>query len=114
MESAHALDAIRVEVVGEKPSPTDAVGRLDSGTSPIGGGRGTATEVVTLAVDDVAKGLQSISTAVVTAMERIAPDSWSVELNVGFKAGSGVPVLMSGEANAALKVTLNWKRSEAR
>ena len=41
------------------------------------------------------------------------PEEWTVELNIGFKGtASLVPVLVSGEAHAIIKVTAKWKRGD--
>jgi hypothetical protein len=38
-----------------------------------------------------------------------APDEWGVELSIGFKGTTNpIPVIVSGEANAAIKVNAKW------
>jgi hypothetical protein len=34
-----------------------------------------------------------------------------VEINLGFKAGSGIPFVVEGEANGSVKVTAKWERA---
>ncbi len=37
------------------------------------------------------------------------PDEWTLELNIGFKGKANpVPVILSGESKAAIKVTAKW------
>jgi hypothetical protein len=54
--------------------------------------------------------IEKICSALSLALEKSTPDAWAVEINLGFKAGLKVPILMSGEANAALKVSMSWKK----
>ncbi|MCP4134935.1 MAG: hypothetical protein GY754_28430, partial [bacterium] len=38
---------------------------------------------------------------------------WTLELNIGFKGKANpVPVILSGESNAAIKVTAKWFKYE--
>lgn len=56
--------------------------------------------------------LGALTSPVHEALRAAAADEWSVQITVGFKAGSGVPFLAAGEANAAVKVTAKWKRGD--
>lgn len=48
---------------------------------------------------------------VADSLEKAAPHEWSLEFSIGFKGKvNPVPVLVSGESNASLKVTAKWKR----
>ncbi len=116
--SEHAISSdvehIEVEVIDIAiPLPADARGRLGAGATYTSGGEATVLSgsIERIAASDIRRGIESICDAVSGALIKAGPDSWSVELNLGFKANAKVPVLMSGEANAALKVTLNWKKS---
>lgn len=113
-DSSHADDTalIEVEVVRIGAAHGDARDRLDAGATPVSQGDGSAIDhsIDRIAASDIQRGIESICKAVGGALVAAAPDSWTVELNLGFKAGAKVPVLMSGEANAALKVTMNWKK----
>jgi hypothetical protein len=110
-----SLAIIQVEVLD--PVNARAVGNAQSKLGPkveyVAGS--TLATVANTAVEgieasDIRRGIEAISSAVSMALENAAPETWTVELNLGFKAGLKVPVLMSGEANAALKVTMNWKK----
>jgi hypothetical protein len=53
----------------------------------------------------------SMADVVRTSLAEHAPDEWSLELNIGFKGTTQpVPVILSGSAEAALKVKAVWKR----
>jgi Trypsin-co-occurring domain 1 len=58
----------------------------------------------------------SISALVNTTSEAFAetlPAEWSMEINIGFKGKSNpIPVILSGEANASLKVTAKWQKTK--
>ena len=112
MTTDQQLGTIHVEVVGRAGAGREALKNLGSGEREfVSADVNALGQVVEIGGDEFAQGLQVIASSIRAAMDKAAPDSWSVELNVGFKAGVKVPILMSGEANAALKVTLNWKRA---
>jgi hypothetical protein len=71
----------------------------------------TVREFAQISSDDLRDGIVNVCAAVLKAMEQAAPESCDIEFSMGFKAGVKIPVLVSGEANAALKVTLRWKRA---
>jgi Trypsin-co-occurring domain 1 len=66
------------------------------------------------AVRDMGQDLQNLLAAVTgpikQALDANAPDTWSIELSLGFKADGGVPFLAKGEANAAVKLSATWKK----
>lgn len=54
--------------------------------------------------------LEIITAPVAAAFKTAGAAEWSLEISIGFKGGTGVPFLASGEANAALKVTAKWSK----
>ena len=55
--------------------------------------------------------LQGIVGSLNEAIQEHQPDEWGVELNIGFKGKADfIPVILSSEANAALKVHAKWKK----
>ncbi|MDD1517934.1 MULTISPECIES: CU044_2847 family protein [Bradyrhizobium] len=63
------------------------------------------------AMSSLQEGLRDVIAKIHSALTDSAPSSWKLELNVGFKGKtSPIPVLLSGEANATLKLQLEWKR----
>lgn len=108
--------SLSVEVSVDARPFSGSLSRLEGGASLVSHGDGGATDMLLRQVAEVPseilqQGLVAVAQAVSGAMEKIAPDSATVEFSLGFKAGAKVPVLMSGEANSALKVTLSWKRA---
>lgn len=61
--------------------------------------------------DDIERAIEQVCGAVTSAMDKVRPESCSIEFSMGFKAGAKVPVLVNGEASATFKITLNWKKS---
>ena len=57
--------------------------------------------------------ISQITEQVKEALSAHQPEEWGVEFNIGFKAKGGIPVIASGEANAALKVTAKWKKTSS-
>lgn len=102
-----------VEVLDVGRSRSPAQRKLDSAGSELVSGESTRAlaQISSIDANELKQGITSICATVTSAIESIAPDTCSVELNIGFKAGVKIPVLMSGEANAALKVTLGWKKT---
>jgi hypothetical protein len=95
----------RIDTSGSTP-----LDRLDDGATAISGGTTSLSKVIDLDADELSRDLETVTHAVTNAMGHATVDAWAVELSIGFKAGVKVPVLMSGEANAAIKVTLSWKK----
>jgi hypothetical protein len=60
--------------------------------------------------EDIERAIAQVCDAVASALEKVRPESCSVEFSMGFKAGVKIPVLVNGEANATFKITLNWKK----
>jgi hypothetical protein len=102
---------IYVEAVGTQHDLRNAKDELGDGAEYMHGGLASAQSTIAT-FDPVLfrEGVATVCAAVSEALKDVSPESWSVEINLGFKAGLKVPVLISGEANAALKVVMNWKR----
>jgi hypothetical protein len=44
-------------------------------------------------------------------IQKTRPYEWGLELNIGFKGkANAIPVILSGETDANIKVTAKWKR----
>lgn len=60
-------------------------------------------------------GLRDIVASVATIVAESKPSSWKLEVSVGFKGKtSPIPVILSGEADAALKLQIEWRQSNER
>jgi Na+/H+-translocating membrane pyrophosphatase len=59
--------------------------------------------------------LEGMSVAVKSALAKSAPDRVSVEfgLELAVKSGALTAMLVAGEGNASLKVTLEWQHDDA-
>ncbi len=56
--------------------------------------------------------LKGVFEAVHDSVKERMPSEWGVELNIGFKGTtSPIPIIVSGEANASVKVHAKWKKS---
>ncbi len=72
-------------------------------------------------VDDAIDALQTLQNNIGTLANTVydsfkshQPDEWTLELNVGFKGKtSPIPVILSGEASGAIKVTAKWKKASS-
>lgn len=94
---------------------------IDADWRRVGGGRALdqpegseLTSAVGDALDAMASlktGLKDIAEMVKDAISASAPAAWKLEVNIGFKGKtSPIPIVLSGEANAALKLQIEWKR----
>ena len=91
-------DFVLIEVIPQG-APIDALG----GTTAV-------RQIAELGMDELQQHLGSVSRMVVNAMKAAQPDSCTVEFSLGVKGGSKIPIILSGEASAALKVSLTWKK----
>jgi hypothetical protein len=104
--------AVLVEVV-----PATVDDQLPAATAPARGpGRDQVDyEDVTLADDlvEAAGRIKSTLNAVLAPIQQAGKgfgiSEWTVELSFGFKGGAGIPFLVNGEANGAIKVSAKWK-----
>ncbi len=72
------------------------------------------TDRIIETVDYLKDSLRGVLRVVHASMQDHAPDEWGVELTIGFKGTANpIPVFVSGEANAALKVHAKWKKPSA-
>ncbi|MCI5223535.1 MAG: hypothetical protein D3924_12905 [Candidatus Electrothrix sp. AR4] len=61
------------------------------------------------------QSLSSIFETVAESVKEKQPDKWGVEVNIGFKGKTNpVPVILSGEANAAIKVHAKWTKDTSK
>ena len=59
------------------------------------------------------QNLSGIFETVAESVKAKQPDEWGVEVNIGFKGKTNpVPVILSGEANAAIKVHAKWTKEK--
>ena len=71
---------------------------------------GANGETLVDAGEKVTGTVRALAASVKQALDGAAPKEWSVEIMLGFKAGSGIPFVVEGEANGSVKVTAKWER----
>src|SRR4051794_10626019 len=70
----------------------------------------TALEAMT----SLQTGLRDIVKNIKDAIEDSGPTAWKVEISIGFKGKtSPIPVILSSEADAALRLSIEWKQKPA-
>jgi hypothetical protein len=79
-----------------------------------GGGAAKAARVGKLDLSAVMGTLEGMSLAVKPALTKAAPDKVSVEfgLELAIKSGALTAMLVGGEGNASLMVTLEWQNGD--
>ena len=76
---------------------------------PAGAELAGAAEKLVNAATSLQQTFRGIFQLVHEAVRDKAPTEWGVQLNIGFKGKSSpIPVILSGEANASIKVHANW------
>lgn len=60
------------------------------------------------ALKAVQQTIQSLAETVYNGFQSHQPNEWTLELNIGFKGKTAIPVIVSGEASAAIKLTAKW------
>lgn len=82
---------------------------LPEGATPTG-----AAEKVVDTLKSLQGTLKGVFEAVHESVKGKSPSEWGVEINIGFKGTtSPIPVIVSGEASASIKVHAKWKKSTA-
>lgn len=80
---------------------------LRRGATPV-----SAVDKVTDTVKSLQGTLRGVVEIVHTALKESSPAEWGVELNIGFKGTTNpIPIIVSGEASASLKIHAKWKKS---
>ena len=103
------MDRSIVEV--ELPNGVTAlVQAADTGGGAVKAGRAGKPDL-----SAVMGALEGMSGAIKSALAKAAPDRVSVEfgLEVAVKSGALTAMLVGGEGNASLKVTLEWQHDDA-
>ncbi|GEM_PF-1960746 len=55
--------------------------------------------------------LRTLSKNIQAGFAETPPETWQLELNIGFKGALAIPVLLTDGAEAALKITATWKKT---
>jgi hypothetical protein len=108
---------IYVEVEGDvneatlpksKPSGNDTwQPNLPANASPTG-----PVEDAIDAMKSLQQNIKTIAETVHASFQAHQPEEWTLELNIGFKGkASPIPVILSGEASGAIKVTAKWLKT---
>lgn len=103
---------IFVEVVDSRPLPEEVTAqRIDDLPENAEQTSSAATRVLDT-LGELKNTLREISGVIENAFAESAPQAWHLELKIGFKGkGSLIPVILSGEGEAALKLKVEWKKS---
>ena len=105
-------DMIFVPVIIESAKRSPVLDKLPEGARLISGGSLASVFYEAYSSKDVQMAIERISLAINAGLSKASPQSCTVELNLGFKAGVKVPVIMSGEANSGIKITLSWENKK--
>lgn len=78
----------------------------------MGGERDVAFENISFG--NVKKQIQRLSTEILESVKSIKPQKASIEFGIGFtlKSGELTSLIVSGEGNSSIKITLEWEASK--
>lgn len=62
----------------------------------------------------LSSSLEVLSSAVQQGFANNPPDSWDMQLNIGFSGAGAIPVLLKDGVGAELKITASWKKAESK
>ena len=94
------MESAEIAVQGWKPSD------MDDSDSPVG-----IKDQIVDTLQTLQDNIKTLAETVHESLKLQQPDEWSLELNIGFKGTtSPIPVILSGEASGAIKVTAKWKK----
>ena len=105
-----AIDDIDAVLHGMSPTPGDRddISDLPRGAEPV-----SYRDNFMDAAGAIENNIKAVARMVHQSLIDHQPDEWSVELSIGFKGSAGIPVLVSGEASGAIKVSAKWKRRDS-
>lgn len=84
----------------------DSAKNLPGGAEPVGA---SCLEDASEILQDQIQGLAALGAKL---RELATPDELQLETSLTFAGRAGIPILASGEAEAGLKLTLKWSRSQ--
>ncbi len=97
--------------VEEVELPKTGTGNESIPNLPLGAEEIGFSDKVQDITDLLRQNLSGIFETVAESVKEKQPDEWGVEVNIGFKGKANpVPVILSGEANAAIKVHAKWTK----
>lgn len=70
----------------------------------------TAADQLISAGEQVRNTITALATVVHDALSKARPDEWTLEINIGFNGKAGIPFVVEGGANGAVKVSAKWKK----
>lgn len=78
-----------------------------------GGGSLVDASDVVAPLSQLVKPIETLSKAVMDALKRVEPNSFTVELDftIGISSGGVMTMLGKASGSAAVKATLNWSKS---
>ncbi|MCI5179519.1 MAG: hypothetical protein D3911_09430 [Candidatus Electrothrix sp. AW3_4] len=107
-EGAQLLIEVEEVELPKTRKGSDSIPNLPPGTEEIG-----FNDKVQDIKELLRQNLSGIFETVAESVKAKQPDEWGVEVNIGFKGKSNpVPVILSGEANAAIKVHAKWVKDK--
>ena len=106
------VDPVDVAPVAAGPgdeAPTGFLsGDLPPGAEPTGIRAKTQT-----AMSLFQETIATMATTVRDSLEEVAPDKWTVEMNIGFKGKtSPIPFIATGEMTGGVKVIATWEKQK--
>jgi hypothetical protein len=91
-------------------TPADLPGLIED--LPEGGEPTGVIDKAVESVEQIKKTIASIVSVGAEAIKQHAPSEWTIQFEIGFKGKTNpVPILVSSEAQAVLKISAKWTKS---
>jgi hypothetical protein len=109
IETRHGV--IYIEVT-EGDAPLLACVREPGAALPEGAEPTGTRDYISDALKMLRTNIIAVASEINEAIADTSPEEWAVEINIGFKGKTTpIPVIVSGAAEASLKVTAKWKKT---
>src|SRR5436853_7782792 len=100
------MEEVDIEVAIPAPAGAQDIHDLRRGSEAV-----SAVDSALDAFTSLEVGLRDIVARLGAAVAESKPSSWKLEVSIGFKGKTTpIPVILSGEAEAALKLQMEWTR----
>lgn len=101
------IEIDQVDVIQPKSVKSDHPSDLRNNATPVG----PVPDYIKDKVASVGETLDAVVSSVEQSIDKLSPDEWSIELNLGFAGEKRIPYIAKGEMNGSIKVTAKWKKT---
>jgi|CXWL01.1.fsa_nt_gi hypothetical protein len=101
------VEVDQVDVIAPGTRDGDHPSDLRGSATPVG----NSADLLKGKIATVAETLEAIVSTIDKGIDKLNPDEWSIELNMGFAGEQRIPYIAKSEINGCIKVVAKWKKS---